>query len=157
MAKKIIEIEAGKNIKLNDYEFLGIPKINMLWTIYDENMMWSYYQYNPDNGLKVDKNNLDSLKPSHNHGVFFEERLHDWDIDYKDNLLHYYSRIVKQGEKVKILIDYEEMKCIQCPNWKTGGFDEHFCDITGQSKGSNHICTSSERNVFDHGNVYDIR
>ena len=156
MAKKIIEIKAGRNIKLNEYGVLGIPQINRLWTIYDEDEMWNHYQYNPDNGLKVDRNNMDSLKPSHNHGVFLEDKVHDWDIDYKNNLLHYYSRVVEQGETIKILIDYEDMKCSQCPNWENGGFDTHFCDITGQSKGGNHTCTSSEKNVFDHGNVYDV-
>lgn len=152
--KKIIVINAGRNIRLIDFEFSCIPKINTLWTIYDEEEMWNHYQYNPDNGLKVERFNLDSLKPSRNHGVFFEERVHDWDIDFKNNLLHYYSKVVKQGEYVKILIDYEEMKCSECPNWSIGGFDLHFCGITGQSKGSDSRCNSSESNVFDHGTVY---
>lgn len=155
MVKKIIEIKAGRNIKLNDFGFQCIPKINKLWTVYDEEEMWGHYQYNPDNGLKVDKNNLDSLKPSHNHGTFFEEYVRDWDIDYKNNLLHYYSRVVEQGENIKILIDYEEMKCSECHNWSSGGFDQHFCGITGTSKGSNSKCDLSEKNVFDHGTVYD--
>lgn len=98
---------------------------------------------------------MESLKPSHNHGAFFEERLHDWDVDYENNLLLYYSRVVEQGENVKILIDYEEMKCGQCPNWSIGGFDQHYCKVTGQSKGNKSSCDSSEKNVFDHGNVYD--
>lgn len=153
--KKIIEIKAGRNIRLNEYGFSCVPKINALWTIYDQEEMWDHYQYNPDNGLKVDRGNLDSLKLSHHNGVFLEERVHDWDVDYKNNLLHYYSRNMRQGENVKILIEYEEMKCSECPNWSTGGFDQHFCDLTGQSKGSNSGCTSSEKNVFDHGNVYD--
>lgn len=155
MAKKIIEIKAGRNIRLNDFGITGIPKINTLWTIYDEEAMWNHYQYNPDNGLKVDKNNLESLKPSHNHGAFFEEYVHDWDIDYKNNFLHYYSRVVEQGENIKILIDYEEMKCSECPNWCIGGFDQHFCGITGASKGNNSRCDLSEKNVFDHGTIYD--
>ena len=48
MAKKIIKIKAGRNIKLNNYGFLCIPKINKLWTIYDEDEMWNHYQFNPD-------------------------------------------------------------------------------------------------------------
>lgn len=152
--KKIIEIKAGRNIKLSDYGLFA-PNISTLWTIYDEEEMWNHYQYNPDNGLKVDRSNLESLKPSHHHGVFFEEKIHDWDIDYKENLLHYYSRVTEQGEMVKILIVYEEMKCEQCPNWSVGGFDEHFCSITGLNKGYLSSCDKSEKNVFDHGNVYD--
>ena len=155
--KKIIEIKAGRNIKLNDYGFIGIPQINALWTVYNEEQMWNHYQYNPDNGTKVDRNNLESLKLSHNHGAFFEERLHDWDIDCKNKSLHYYSRVVDQGENVKILIDYEVMKCSQCPNWSIGGFDQHYCGITGQGKGNNSSCDSSEKNVFHHGDVYESK
>lgn len=153
--KKIIEIKAGRNIKLNDYGFPCVPKINTLWTVYDEEEMWGHYQYNPDNGLKVNRNNFESLKLSHNHGAFLEERVHDWDIDFENNVLHYYSRVVEPDEYVKILIDYEEMKCSQCPNWDMGGFDEHFCRITGQRKGSSSSCDLSEKNAFDHGNVYE--
>lgn len=152
--KKIIEIQAGRNIRLVDYEIAGIPKINFLWTVYDEEQMWNHYKYNPDNGLKVERNNLESLKPVHGHGSFFEERVHDWDIDYDNNFLHYYSRVAEQGEKVKILIDYEEMKCNQCPNWSIGGFEQHYCKITGCNKGSNSSCKLSEKNVFHHGDVY---
>lgn len=153
--KKIIEIQAGRNIRLVDYEIAGIPKINFLWTVYDEEQMWNHYKYNPDNGLKVERNNLESLKPVHGHGSFFEERVHDWDIDYDNNFLHYYSRVSEQGEKVKILIDYEEMKCNQCPNWRIGGFEQHYCKITGCNKGSNSSCSLSEKNVFHHGDVYE--
>lgn len=152
--KKIIEIKAGRNIKLSDYGLFA-PNISALWTIYDEEEMWNHYRYNPDNGLKVDRNSLDSLKPSHYHGTFFEERVHDWSIDYKENLLHYYSKVAEQGEMVKILLDYEDMKCEHCPNWSVGGFDEHFCEITGLRKGRLSSCNKSEKNVFDHGNVYD--
>jgi hypothetical protein len=153
--KKIIEVITGENIKLSDYGFKGIPRINKLWMIYDEEKMWNHYQYNPDTGVKVNRDDLESLKPSHQHGAILEEHLHDWDIDYKKNLLHYYSRAIEPGVNVKILIDYEEMKCEQCPNWSIGGFDEHFCGITGASKGKQSKCDASERNVFDHGTVYD--
>lgn len=153
--KKIIEIPVGSKIRLCDYDFNGISKINGLWRIYDEEKMWNHYKYNPDTGMKVNREDLESLKPSHNHGVFLEEYLHDWDIDYKENVLHYYSKAVEQGKNIKILIDYEKMECSQCPNWCIGGFDEHFCGITGASKGSKSKCDSSEQNVFDHGTVYD--
>lgn len=153
--KKIIEILAGNNIRLCDYGFNGIPKINKLWTIYNEEEMWNHYTYNPDTGMRVNRENLESLKASHNHGAFLEEYLHDWDIDYKENVLHYYLKAVEQGKDVKILIDYEEMECSQCPNWSIGGFDEPFCGITGSSKGKKSKCDSSEKNVFDHGTVYD--
>ena len=63
-----------------------------------------------------------------------EERVHDWDIDYKNNLLHYYSRVVEQRESVKILIDYEEMKCSACSNWGIWGFDQHFVELLNKAK-----------------------
>lgn len=153
--KKIINIKAGRNIKLSDYGLIAVD-INKIWTIYDEDEMWDYCKFNPDNGMKVERDNLESLKPFHHHGVFLEQKLHDWNVDEKENLLHYGSRIVEQGKNVKVLVEYEQMKCKNCPNWcDSYKFNESFCGITGQSKGSNSYCTSSEKNVFDHGTVYD--
>lgn len=153
--KKIIEIKAGRNIKLSDYS-LFVPVISKIWTIYDEDAMWDNFKYNPDNGIQVDRNNLDTLKPVHNYGVFLEEKTHDWDIDLEKNLMHYYSRVAEPGELVKILIEYEIRKCSDCPNLKPdGGFCVPYCNITGVSKPFNGKCDKSEKNVFDHGTVYD--
>lgn len=153
--KKIIEIKAGRNIKLSDYD-LFVPDIKHLWTIYNEDAMWGHYKYNPDTGMLVDRNNLDTLKPVHNYGVFLEERLHDWYIDLEENMLHYYSRIVEQGHTVKILIEYEIRMCCDCPNLKPdGGFCVPFCNISGVSKSFESTCDRSEKNIFDHGDVYD--
>lgn len=49
-----------------------------------------------------------SLKPFHHHGVFLEDKLHDWNVNKKENLLHYGSRVVEQGENIKILVEYED-------------------------------------------------
>lgn len=40
--RKMIEVKAGENIKLNSYGFSCVPKINTLWTIYNEdgNAWW---------------------------------------------------------------------------------------------------------------------
>lgn len=104
--KKIIEIMAGRNIKLSDYGITNLKKINLLWTVYDENQMWDHYTYHPTTGTKVNRDDIETLKPCHHHGAFLEERWHDWDANYDVGLLHYYSRLVEPGEKVKILIDY---------------------------------------------------
>lgn len=84
--------------------------------------------------MKVERDNLESLKPSHNYGVFLEDRVHDWDIDYKINLLHFYSRVVKQGENVKILIDYEDMKCVDCLNYSIGDLISIFVELQVRAK-----------------------
>lgn len=152
--KKIIEIKPESAIRLIDYGFYGIPKINALWAIYDEDEIWNHYHYNPDNGLKVERDNMDSLKLSDHHGCSFEERDRAWVVDYNSNLLHYLN-CADSEEYIKILIDYEKMKCKECPNWCIGAFDEHFCTISGQRKGSNFSCDITERNIFDHGTVYD--
>lgn len=104
--KKIIEIVASRGIKLVDYGIADVKRIDLLWTVYDEDQMWDFYTYHPQTGAKVDRKDIETLKPSHYHGAFLEEYVHDYDVDYEEGLLHYYSRLVKQGEKVKILIDY---------------------------------------------------
>lgn len=106
--RKIIEIKVGRNISLSDYGLLD-STIKRIWTIYDEEEMWNYCQFNPDNGMKVDRNNLETLKPFHHHGVFIEDKVHDWNVDNKNNLLHYGSRVVEQGSMIKILVEYDEV------------------------------------------------
>lgn len=102
--KKIIEIKAGRNIDLTPYGLIA-TKINRIWTIYDEEEMWNYCKFNPETGIEVDRNNIDSLKPFHHHGVFLEDKLHDWNVNKKENLLHYGSRVVEQGENIKFLLN----------------------------------------------------
>lgn len=104
--RKIIEITAGKGIKLADYGIVDIKRINYLWTVYDEDQMWDFYARTLPEGTKVDRSDVRSLKLRHQHGAFLEDYIHDWDADYDRGLLHYYSRLVDQGEKIKILLDY---------------------------------------------------
>lgn len=103
--KKILNIIAGESVdlKANDID-LDIVNIQRIWTLYDEKLMWDSCKFNPFTGKKV--KSLDDLHLQHHKGVFLEDVVHDWRIR-KDNLLDYYSRVVNQGDCVKILIEYE--------------------------------------------------
>ena len=106
--RKIIEIKAGRNINLSDYGLIA-SAIKRIWTIYDEEEMWNYFQFTPDNVMKIDRYNHETLKPFHHHCVFIEDRIHDSNVDNKNNLLHYDSRVVVQGSMIKILVEYDEV------------------------------------------------
>lgn len=107
MLKKIVEIKAGRNIDLTSLG-LQAEEISKIWTVYDEDEMWEYCKFNPDTGKEIIRDDLNTLKPFHLHGVFLEEYLHDWNVDKKNNLLHYYSRVVEQGEYIDILVEYRD-------------------------------------------------
>lgn len=70
--------------------------------------MWgSYPKFDAQTGKEL-KNNvitLDDLRLEQFEGIFLEDKIHDWNV--VNGKLNYYSRIVGQGDKVKILIDYE--------------------------------------------------
>lgn len=102
--RKIIDIIAGYQIDLSLHVDLNKIKINKLWTVYSEDMMWSSCKFNPQTGEPV--KTLDDIYLQHHKGVFIEDMFHDWRI--RNGKLDYYSRVVGQGESVKILIEYEE-------------------------------------------------
>jgi hypothetical protein len=102
--RKIIDIIAGRQIDLSEHVDLSKIKINHLWTVYSEEMMWDSCKFNPYTGQPV--KTLDDLVLQHHKGVFIEDIIHDWTI--RNGKLDYYSRVVGQGEPVKILIEYEE-------------------------------------------------
>ena len=86
---------------LSPYIDLNKIKINRIWTLYDEEMMWNSCRYNPQTGESV--KTLDDLILQNHKGVFLEDYIHDWNI--KNDILYYYSRVVGKGESVKILIE----------------------------------------------------
>jgi len=102
--RKIIPIIAGYQLDLSSHIDLSKIKITSLWTLYDEKLMWDSCKFNPMTGKPVET--LDDLALQHFKGVFIEDYIHDWSI--KNGKLNYYSRVVGQGENVKILIEYEE-------------------------------------------------
>ena len=99
--RKIINIIAGYQIDLSSHIDLNKIKINRIWTLYDEEMMWNSCRYNPQTGESV--KTLDDLILQNHKGVFLEDYIHDWNI--KNDILYYYSRVVGKGESVKILIE----------------------------------------------------
>jgi len=103
--RKIIPIIAGRQIDISSHIDLSKIKINHLWTLYDEQKMWDSCKFNPQTGEPV--KTLEDLYLQHHEGVFIEDWVHDWNI--RNGKLDYYSRVVGQGESVKILIEYEEM------------------------------------------------
>ena len=103
--RKIIPIIAGYQLDLSSHIDLSKIKIKSLWTLYDEKTMWDSCKFNPMTGEPVET--LDDLVLRHNQGVFIEDYGHDWNV--KKGKLNYYSRVVGQGDSIKILIEYEEI------------------------------------------------
>jgi len=103
--RKIIPIIAGYQLDLSSHIDLSKIKITSLWTLYDEKLMWESCKYNPMTGEPVET--LDDLVLKHHEGVFIEDYGHDWNV--KKGKLNYYSRVVGQGDSIKILIEYEEI------------------------------------------------
>jgi hypothetical protein len=106
--RKILEIVSTRGYDVSNQIDLSTIEIQRLWTIYNEKQLWnSYHRFNPYTGEKIEEKEItiDDLELKHNNGVFLEERLNDWSIH--NNKLNFYSRVVKQDEKVKILIEYE--------------------------------------------------
>jgi len=101
--KILIDIIAGRQIDLSNSIDLNLIKINRVWTVYDEKEMWNSCKFNPHTGLPV--TSIDDLVLQHRKGVFLEDYIHDWNI--RNGKLDYGSRVVEQGEPIKILIDYE--------------------------------------------------
>lgn len=107
--RKLIEIIAGHNLQLSEF---GINEnthcINRIWTVYDEDRMWNWCKFDHKTGEKIaPPETLEDVQLRHREGVFIEDRVHDWNIR-KGNQLDFYSRVVRQGQTVKILIEYEE-------------------------------------------------
>lgn len=96
----MIEIVAGDLTLLSE----DLAKPVRIWTIYDEAEMFE----NRVDGSDVDEDRLEDLELKHLRGVFLEDRVHDWKIVERDGeyYLHYYSRVVETGSRVKILLVY---------------------------------------------------
>lgn len=105
--RKIIEIVAGRNIDLTPHGIdLSVHTIERLWTVYDLEKLFSWCKFDPMTGKPVVFTDIEDVPLRHREGIFLEDRIHDWNV-HADNLLDYYSRVTKQGEPVKILIEYK--------------------------------------------------
>jgi hypothetical protein len=109
--RKILNIVAGYGIDVSDQIDLNGIKINKLWTIYDEKELWKCYpKFDTQTGEKLPKREieLEDLYLQHHRGLFIEDIGHDWKVI--NGKLDYYSRVVKQGKEVKILIEYDKIE-----------------------------------------------
>jgi hypothetical protein len=77
-------------------------KIKRVCTILNEENM--YAKFNPHTGEPIEKD-LNYLILEHLKTVFFEDKLHDWDI-YGNNF-KFYAHSSDIGEKVDLLIEFE--------------------------------------------------
>ncbi|PLS19055.1 hypothetical protein CVD28_01225 [Bacillus sp. M6-12] len=107
--RKIIEIISGQKIDLLPSGIdLDKHEIVRLWTVYDEERMWTWKKFDTQTGERLERpSSLEEVELKHHEGIFLEDRIHDWNIR-QGNLLDYYSRVVGQNEEVKILIEYKE-------------------------------------------------
>lgn len=111
---KIVEVKKGIN-RMEDLGFSIPIKITGLWTVCDEDEMWNHYNYNPDNGKKVVRGDLSTLKLSHNHGVFKECMAYYYDVDYNEKTLWYSSCVLEdEDEGAKVVIEYEPYHGTTC-------------------------------------------
>ena len=89
MKRILINLTGGKNVNLFEHG-IKARSIETVWTVYDEDMMWANCR--PDeNGITAEKGDLEHLNPTHHKGAFFEEKIHDWDVDKNSNTLRYYG------------------------------------------------------------------
>lgn len=99
----VIEFVVGKIIDLKKHGIdLTKEKIKRIWTLYDEEMVLKNAPFNPFTGREVTK--VEDAVLTHHHGVFLEDAVHDWRI-IGDHQLKYYSRIVSEGTKNKIILE----------------------------------------------------
>lgn len=82
-------------------EGLTHQDIKRVWTVYDEDKIWSTYKFNPYTGKPIET--LDDLVLSHLDGAVIEDYIHDWNIQYDS--FHMYSRFYKKDSKIKVLIE----------------------------------------------------
>jgi hypothetical protein len=107
--RKLIEIVAGELIDLLPHGIdLNEQTIIRIWTVYDEERMWTWKKFDTQTGEQLKRpSSLEEVELRHHEGVFLEDQIHDWNIR-RGNLLDYYSRVVGRSERVKILIEYKE-------------------------------------------------
>jgi len=108
--RKILDIIAEYQFDLSDQIDLNKINIIRLWTITNEEQMWQLYpKFNTQTGEKIEYEELtlDDLNLQHFEGIFLEDKIHDWNV--VGGKLNYYSRIVEQHAKVRILIEYENI------------------------------------------------
>lgn len=97
MKRQIINVQIGKPLELNTIEIDG-TKIKRVWTVYDENLL-----------VQIEKNNsvIANIPLKHNHGVFLEDKVHDWFVS-KDNVFRYYSRVVETATLTTVILELTE-------------------------------------------------
>lgn len=84
-------------------------KIKRIWSILNEEAMFAPSLFNTETGKKLETPIARTLEnPNLRHGttVFLEDQVHDWSIH--NNVFSFYSRIADKGEKMDLLIEYEE-------------------------------------------------
>lgn len=100
--RTMFKVMKGETVNLKDLN-INPDGIESLWTVYDEDAMWENCR--PDeNGITAAKGELEHLMPSHHKGAFFEERIHDWDVDKETGELEYYGIAWNDDECIVLVI-----------------------------------------------------
>lgn len=87
--RTMFKVTKGEVVNLRNLN-INPGGIKSLWTVYDEDSMWENCR--PDeNGITAIKGDLEHLMPTHYKGAFFEEYIHDWDVDKETGELKYYG------------------------------------------------------------------
>lgn len=96
----------GEMIALDDI-YKGLKKENVIqiWTVLDEETALKHAPYNPMTGEKV--TSIEDVVLVHHYGVFLEDQIHDWNFRKNGTHLSMYSRAVKLGNPIHILLECE--------------------------------------------------
>lgn len=84
-------------------------KINRIWSILNEEALFSPVLFDSQTGEKLEEpipRTLENPLLQHLRTAFLEDHVHDWSIH--NGVFSYYSRIAEKGEKMDLLIEYEE-------------------------------------------------
>lgn len=102
-----------KNVSSTDvYELLpnfDNIKIKRIWSILNEEKMFAADKFNPQTGEKIEfpiPRTLDNPLLNHGTTAFLEDFIHDWNV--RGGKFVFYSRIVKEGDEIDLLVEYEE-------------------------------------------------
>jgi len=96
----------GDSKSFNEIGLLDNTIIGRVWTLYDEDRMWTKYKFNAFTGQPINREtDLNDLILVHHEGVFLEDIMHDW--TQRKNVFRFFGHSGSKGDKHDLLIEFE--------------------------------------------------